>query len=100
MKIFILDVFAGTHWFKDGVLVGVVNNTCLWVTESGIYNALLTNDCGCSVLSDDLDITIENCGKCDQIETWTEQTFDNPDENCCWDLFIANNVIMFHRISI
>ncbi|OWY22832.1 PKD domain-containing protein [Sphingobacteriales bacterium UPWRP_1] len=57
----VANIFAGYQWYFNGSPIsGAINNIYV-ANNSGVYQVLLTNACGCTALSNPLNLTLVPC---------------------------------------
>lgn len=87
-----LPGYASYNWLKydstSSSLVVVATTQNLTVNQSGSYQLVLTNYGGCSDTSDFINITFVPCNNCEKTKVSVSPATNEND--CCWNLDIAN----------
>ena len=70
------------QWYQDGAILSGETGVCLIATVSGSYSLHVTNEFGCTSVSDSLILELIDCdGDCEGIETEIAPT---TDDSCCY----------------
>ena len=57
-----IQTYSSYQWYLDGVIINGATNQNYTATESGAYTVYVTDAFGCSKMSPEHSVTLENCG--------------------------------------